>query len=419
MKAGRDTRRVSAYIHVIPAALSARLLNALKATHFQQPLTTDDSCPPQHSGLIKTYLESCCRLAKQANNSCGDSSLSRLACSRFPLDHRNVNNAFSHLASLIIIITILLQNVWLTRSYVLCFPPFLLFLKYKDLDHSCRYANPTMGRDTDASSWLSANTPSRATTRLGRLRLKTPRPVISAPMGPIKNSRGPDFSRSKTFVIVDGIKDCVSPVKKEARRTISAGYRREALSSKPTVAESDVVAKTGIQAPLCRRSANELRKASREASPKLPKPSLKTSSTFTVMPRIESPPDENTPPSHFVSRTKPASPSKIPMSRTMNVLHDLKTSISRTSLNTRAGPTKIPDQASSASSRSTVMPSLSSKLRLPSASQTSLCPSPRSCTPEPDPFCVDEAQPSAYWSGRFMSLWDKFSSELLNPIPQG
>lgn len=277
------------------------------------------------------------------------------------------------------------------------------------------------GARSQSYAWSESNNYSRATPKTGRYRLKTPKPVISAPMGPVQNSRGPDLTRSNNFVIVDGIKDCVSPVnnKRGNVSNVPAGYIKETLPSKPTVAESSITATTSVQVPRNMRSANQLRLASMRDSPKPPRPCLKTSSTLTLLPRIESPPqDENIPPSNAQSKPKAPSPSKIPKSRTMNILHDLKTSISRSSLNAR-GPIRIEDQASSASSRSTIVPSTSSKLRLPDTSQTSLCQSPRSCTPEPDPFLVDDAQPSAYWSGRFMSLWDKFSSECLRPVPHG
>lgn len=71
---------------------------------------------------------------------------------------------------------------------------------------------------------------------------------------------------------------------------------------------------------------------------------------------------------------------------------------------------------SSASSSSTVMQS-----KVPCMSEVSLNwkSSSPSCTPEPDPFLISEPQPSAYWSGRFMSLYDKFMTEILVPIPRG
>lgn len=125
----------------------------------------------------------------------------------------------------------------------------------------------------------------------------------------------------------------------------------------------------------------------------------------------------------------------------MHVLHDLKKSISRPSLNVRpASSTKhtgnmftsppwkkldesmlsppmscqLGNTSLSASSSSTV-----TQLKAACLSETSFKSSSPSCTPEPDPYLISEPQPSAYWSGRFMSLYDKFRTEVLVPIPQG
>lgn len=283
---------------------------------------------------------------------------------------------------------------------------------------------------------LPRSSTNRALTRLG-LRLKTPRPVISAPIGPIKNSRGPDFSRSETFTIVDAINDCVlpspvSPSKKktEKARNISAGFPRESsLASKPTVARSDVTAMTAAAKPLSRKTTNHVRRTSLSASPKLPSyPVLKTSSTVALLPLNDSlhkHHDENTPPGSGVAKPKPTViQSKIPKSRTMSVLHDLKTSLSRPSLTSKASATSqtsaTDSPPSSTSNNSARIPSSASRLCFLGHSQTSLSPSSTSCASEPDPLLIHTAQPSAYWSGRFMSLYDKFSAETLAPpIPPG
>ena len=125
----------------------------------------------------------------------------------------------------------------------------------------------------------------------------------------------------------------------------------------------------------------------------------------------------------------------------MHVLHDLKKSISRPSMHVRPAsstkhsgnpftspPLKKLDEnllsppmscqldiaSLSASSSSTV-----TEIKAACLSETSLKSSSLSCTPEPDPYLISEPQPSAYWSGRFMSLYDKFRTEVLVPIPQG
>ena len=270
------------------------------------------------------------------------------------------------------------------------------------------------------TSWLRNASSSRTASRLG-LRLKTPRPIISAPIGPIKNSRGPDFSRSERFVIVDEIKDCVSPTKKTKARAISARFPIEPLPSRPTVARSTVTASNTIQAPSRRNSDKNLRNVSLNALPKAPPTCLKTSATIALLPQIDSPEqDENTPPETNIPKPKIAPQSKLPKSRTMSALRELTNSISRPSPNARVNVTHESDTSSSLlfSSPFASIPPSSPSLRLREASQTSLRES-RSCTPEANPLLVREAQPSAYWCGRFKSLYDKFSAEALTPVPMG
>lgn len=113
----------------------------------------------------------------------------------------------------------------------------------------------------------------------------------------------------------------------------------------------------------------------------------------------------------------------------MNVLHDLKTSISRPSLNAgfassgKPQEEHAPESSHKQQAQSSVSPSSSSstvmQFKAPCLSETSLKSSSPSCTPEPDPFLISEPQSSAYWSGRFMSLYDKFMTEVLVPIPRG
>ena len=271
------------------------------------------------------------------------------------------------------------------------------------------------------TSWLRSAGSSRAASRLG-FRLKTPRPIISAPIGPIKNSRGPDFSRSETFVIVDEIKDCVSPSKRNKARAISARFPIEPLPGKPTVAKSTVTASKTFQAPLGRNSAKHLRKVSDNVLTKCSLPQLKASSTVALLPHTESPEqDENTPLGAHISKPRAAPQSKLPKSRTMTALQELKSSISRPSLNARVDITyNEPDTSILPSSPFTNIPLTSSTLRLREASHTPSAPrSSPSCAPQMDHLRIREAQPSAYWCGRFLSLYDKFSTEALKPVPMG
>lgn len=268
-----------------------------------------------------------------------------------------------------------------------------------------------------SSSWLRSVRPSRGATRLG-LRLRTPRPVISAPIGPIKNSRGPNFSRSESLIIVDAISDCMSPSKVDKPRTISASSPIEPLPSRPTVAKPTVTASKTFQAPLRKKSVSQLHSVSLSASSKLPPPFLKTSSTTALLSRVDSVEQhENTLPETDIPKSKAAPQSKLPKSRTMSVLHGLKSSISKPSLNARRYTTHGPYDSTPSSFLSTVIPPSSSRARLQGTSQTSLTNFLRPRSPEPHPWHIRDAQPSAYWSGRFMSLYDKFSAEVFIPIP--
>ncbi|KAH7019073.1 NRDE protein-domain-containing protein [Ilyonectria destructans] len=234
---------------------------------------------------------------------------------------------------------------------------------------------------------------------------KRKRPTISGPIGPIKNSRGPDFIRSEQFVIVPGIKDCssteslfdkgVAEAQKTTRR-ISASFQKQGPpSSQPTTAKSDFNATTSCQTKLPRR---------------LPMTLSMTSATKACLDTIQQ--DENVPPPDHGVLSPPKSTtlpkSQLPKSRTMSVLTDIKSSISRPSLVSRSANPR----AFGSSSRKT---SFSSRIRLPRPSLTSLSRSSRSTTPEPSqqllPGQINTAQPSAYWSGRFMALHDRFLAE--------
>ncbi|KAM0421099.1 hypothetical protein ACHAPT_011170 [Fusarium lateritium] len=262
------------------------------------------------------------------------------------------------------------------------------------------------------------------------VRVRKKRPTISSPIGPIKNSRGPDLTRSDNFMIVPGIKDCSSneiycddeniEAKKAARR-ISAGFSEHgSLASPPTVAKSAFNAMTTCRIPSSTKSPPSLVSLRKTSNG-----SLLSSSSYSVFPSLETiVQDENIPPpGHEISpplkeNSKPASKSRLPKSRTMNALSELKNSISKPSLN--AKPSSIRpsgDQSRQVSSSSSIkiFTSSSSRLRFPRPSLTSLSRSSNSSTPEtqepPDPRQINAAQPSEYWSGRFVSLNDRFSTE--------
>ncbi|KAM0191022.1 hypothetical protein ACHAPQ_002529 [Fusarium lateritium] len=264
-------------------------------------------------------------------------------------------------------------------------------------------------------------------------RSKRKRPVISAPMGPIKNSRGPDFTRSETFIIVPTIKDCASDeslsdkenteAKKTTRRISASFSTHGSLASPPTVAISGIIATTSYQS--LNKAAPIKALPTTSSFQSVSNATIAKGYSFSVYPSLESIiQDENVPPPDHkesapqVSASQPMNKSRLPKSRTLSVLSDLKTSISRPSLNTKQSSSRtLADQSrkTSASSTSSLFASSTSRLRLPRSSLTSISRSSSSSTTatevQPDPNQITTSQPSAYWSGRFVSLHDRFLSE--------
>ncbi|RGP59794.1 hypothetical protein FSPOR_11045 [Fusarium sporotrichioides] len=264
-------------------------------------------------------------------------------------------------------------------------------------------------------------------------RSKRKRPVISGPIGPIKNSRGPDFVRSDTLIIVPTIKDCCSDdsssdkenaqATKTTRRISASFLTHGSLASPPTVAKSGLTATVSHQSLL---SAAPVKPLPTTASfTNFSRKTLANSSSFGVYPGVDSMfQDENIPPSDHkeVAPAETASPatnkSRLPKSRTLTVLNEIKTSISRTSMNTKpSSPRTLADQSrkTSASSTSSLLTSSTSRLRLPGSSLNSASQSSSASTTLTEllanPNHITTSQPSAYWSGRFVSLHDRFLTE--------
>ncbi|KAF7548972.1 hypothetical protein G7Z17_g6702 [Cylindrodendrum hubeiense] len=286
----------------------------------------------------------------------------------------------------------------------------------------------TIHTEQDVKGHIGTRLP-MATKLLSKTKRKRPR--ISGPMGPVKNSRGPDFIRSENLVIVPGIKNCsseellldkeIAEAKKTTRR-ISASFQKQGPpSSHPTTAKSDFNVTTSCQLNPPKRLPITMSLTSTT------KAWLTTSSTFDAIPSLDTiHQDENAPPADHEASI-PSQPtarpkSQLPKSRTMSVLTDLKSSISRPSLVSRSGNPRAfsgsSRKTSLSSSTSTLVAASSSRLRLPRPSLTSLSRSSRSTTPEISiqllPGQINTAQPSAYWSGRFMALHDRFLGESLN-----
>ena len=184
------------------------------------------------------------------------------------------------------------------------------------------------------------------------------------------------------------------------------------------------------------KPASQLRKASLSgASSKPLQPISKTSPTASILRRIDPPQyqDENTPPGeHIPRKTTSPPPSRLPKSRTMSILQDRKSSVPQPSMNSRPSAThetRIPSSSSSSSStrssqrtaiRQDSPPTPQKLQRVPQTSPTSSSRIPsHHRRPGPDHFLITDAQPSEYWSGRFMALHDRFSAEILTPVPRG
>ncbi|KAM0495096.1 hypothetical protein ACHAP8_008231 [Fusarium lateritium] len=263
-------------------------------------------------------------------------------------------------------------------------------------------------------------------------RSKRKRPVVSGPIGPIKNSRGPDFVRSDTLIIVPTIKDCCSDDSSSDKdnaqaikttRRISASFSTHgSLTSPPTVAKSGLTATVSHQSLL---SAAPVKPLPTTASfTNFSRKALVNSSSYGVYPSMDSIQDENVPPQDHKevapaeSAPQTMNKSRLPKSRTMAVLSEIKTSISRTSMNTKSSsPRPLADQSrkTSASSTSSLFTSSTSRLCLPGSSLASASRSSSASTTVTEllanPNSITTSQPSAYWSGRFVSLHDRFLAE--------
>ncbi|KAI0601073.1 hypothetical protein F4775DRAFT_542616 [Biscogniauxia sp. FL1348] len=119
---------------------------------------------------------------------------------------------------------------------------------------------------------------------------------------------------------------------------------------------------------------------------------------------------------HPAPRAKNKSRIGIPKSRTLNVFSNLTSSFSRTSLGSFA---HSDSRHTSASSGCSVHDTMSARSR-PGSGGSSLASDPSQArartNPVPNnPRQIYTAQSSAYWTGRFMALQDRFRSELLMP----
>jgi hypothetical protein len=269
--------------------------------------------------------------------------------------------------------------------------------------------------------WFGA-TPSETMPKASHIR----RPIISAPVGPVKSSRGPDLVRGDSFEVVAGINECATnastpsdSVASRRSRRISAGFlNTQPPSASPTVVGSDVSAVTRVETHNSSRGSLGKRATLLSMSSKS---LLRNTSQYTLVAHAEPPGGTEDVlhaggPKDGITSSIPRSMSKLPKSRTMMVLHELKKSFSRQSVakvRTIDLDHKQPSYDPSAfEKRKGSNPSMSTL----ESSQATLVSLPRKSSYPSPPLSqsikhVGTAQSSEYWSGRFVALQDRFSSE--------
>ncbi|KAI4603927.1 hypothetical protein KJ359_000049 [Pestalotiopsis sp. 9143b] len=200
---------------------------------------------------------------------------------------------------------------------------------------------------------------------------------------------------------------------RSSTRRISASFSTDGpLSSLPTVATSSLtVSTTNGELPV----AYDLRpSASSKLNPtSIPVPKPLTATTFETAVGNRLQMNENARPDDSViglqhkdsldlatdklrAKSKPRALGAIPKSNTLSVITNLTASISRTSFSKFGRSVSISSNAESEADRS-------------------FASSNQSARDIEDPQKIHTAQPSEYWSGRFMALQDRFRSEMLRP----
>lgn len=269
--------------------------------------------------------------------------------------------------------------------------------------------------------------------------------AISSPIGPVKNSRGPDLTRSESLIIVDGIRDC-GPGQENDGITSIRGIKTE--KKMPISLFSRALQKRGSRATLAGTPKSVAESSGTtprsnpdqdEAAPsfaRLNNASISTTTVFTIsgdhecthatMPSVPTSPQ----------KTKPKFATKLPKSKTMNVLQDIKNAV----------PLRTPGPFSASKHRSKKTDKAITPLKQPDMSKTDLFRSLRRRSREesasssrhssttnittPDsaedskektdielrPGQVARAQPSMYWTGRFTALRDRLATEHMEDV---
>ncbi|KAJ6786097.1 hypothetical protein PWT90_05985 [Aphanocladium album] len=273
-------------------------------------------------------------------------------------------------------------------------------------------------------------------------RIKQPL-VISSPIGPVKNSRGPDFTRSEGLIIVDAIQDCgptdengsldnfavTLPEKKMAlsmfaRKTLLKTQSLASLASPPKTVTHDPVT-----TPRSKFDEDELS----SSISKLKSASISTTTIFTVNGDHEY--------THTTKPLEPVSPqksklkfaTKLPKSKTMNVLQDIKNSApSRANISSTIRKPQVKKSETSLKQpdmpRLDIFRSLRRRSREESVSSSRRSSATNITTPDsssqihegkeilPHSGQIIHAQSSAYWTGRFTTLRDRLSTEHMEKV---
>lgn len=261
---------------------------------------------------------------------------------------------------------------------------------------------------------------------------KLRRLAISGPIGPVKNSRGADFCRSDTLIVVSAINDCVT----EADTTKeNQNVSHESLAKKTE--ESQVCDDRFHQSSTTTLSTTTNSAVERPESrdnhepPKLlkktlfnsfiPKPHLASMSSLTLKYTIKDAKQYENFAADKLCRDEGSAPKlgpKVPKSRTMTALQELKNSVSRPSNLSSTVSTFFASKPDTPPADNDVinMASLNRRDFIVEESRAPTNWSPRAVAPELLPGQVDTAQPSAYWTGRFVALHDRFSTEHMSHV---
>ena len=260
---------------------------------------------------------------------------------------------------------------------------------------------------------------------------KLRRLAISGPIGPVKNSRGADFARSDTLIVVSAINDCVTETdtSKETQQaspdSVSKKTEQSQISDDRLQQSSTTTVSTAVSAleSAGSRGDHEPPKLLKKTlfNSFIPKPHLASVSSLTLKYTAKDAKQNENFTADKLSIDAASAPklgAKVPKSRTMTALQELKNSVSRPSNLSSTVSTFFNSKPDTppAETDEVSMAALNRKGFIVEESRAPTNWSPRPVAPELLPGQVDTAQPSAYWTGRFVALHDRFSTEHMNYV---